>query len=110
MPSTSGLRVRAAPGRGFVVVRQLGVVAGFEVSAYKLMPATRYTVYLGTQQVGALRTDDKGNANVTMIGPVRQFASAGSADRATPSSKPEQLLIMEGDAAPSAAAAVLVSE
>jgi YVTN family beta-propeller protein len=106
------LRSHGGPGRGFVVVRQLGVVAGFEVSAFKLKPATRYSVYQGRQQVGALLTDAKGNANVTMIGPVRQFAPEGAAGSPAPGSlpAPERLLIMEGDAAPAAADAVLSSD
>ena len=70
----------------------------------KLKPGTQYGVYLGGQPVGTLRTDAKGNANGTMIGPVRAFTrpDAAPADRAA-----GQVLIMEGNTAPSAAAAVL---
>jgi YVTN family beta-propeller protein len=109
------LKSNGGPGRGFAVVRQLGVVAGFEVSAFRLKPATQYTAYLGSLQVGAMLTDAKGNVNTTMIGPVRQFAPAGqgTATGATGSTslpKPERLLIMEGNAAPSPSAAVLASD
>ena len=93
-----------AAARGFVVARQLGVVDALEVAVFKLKPGTQYGVYLGGQPVGTLRTDAKGNANGTMIGPVRAFTrpDAAPADRAA-----GQVLIMEGNTAPSAAAAVL---
>jgi YVTN family beta-propeller protein len=95
-----------APGRGFVVARQLGVVDALEVSVFKLKPGTQYGVYLGGQAVGTLRTDAKGNANGTMIGPVRSFANAETGQQ-TPASR--QVLIVEDGATPSADAAVLHS-
>jgi hypothetical protein len=93
-----------AAARGFVVARQLGVVDALEVSVFKLKPGTQYGVYLGTQPVGALRTDAKGNANGTMIGPVRTFTRPDAAPAGQAAGK---VLIMEGTAAPSPAAAVL---
>ncbi len=102
------LKARAGAGadaaRGFVVARQLGVVDALEVSVFKLKPDTQYAVYLGGQQAGALRTDAKGMANGTMIGPVRTFAQAGSA-QARP--QEQRVLVMEGTAAPDAGTAVL---
>jgi hypothetical protein len=95
-----------AAARGFVVARQMGVVDALEVAVFKLKPGTQYGVYLGGQPVGTLRTDAKGNANGTMIGPVRAFTRPEAA--AAPKSS-GQIWIIEGDAAPSAAAAVLAS-
>jgi YVTN family beta-propeller protein len=94
----------ATTARGFVVARQLGVVDALEVNVFKLKPATQYSVVLGGQPVGTLRTDAKGNANGTMIGPVRSFTrpDAAPADQAA-----GKILIMEGNTAPSPAAAVL---
>jgi YVTN family beta-propeller protein len=94
-----------ADGRGFVVVRNLGVIDALEVSLFKLKPDTVYSVYLSSQAapVASYRTDAKGAANGTMIGPVRQAArtdAAGAADR---------ILIMEGAQPPNAATAVLAS-
>ena len=94
-----------AAARGFVVARQLGVVDALEVSVFKLRPGTQYGVYLGGQPVGTVRTDAKGNANGTMIGPVRGFTRPDAAAAPRPSA--QQIWIIEGNAAPSAAAAVL---
>ena len=94
----------ATTARGFVVARQLGVVDALEVNVFKLKPATQYGVVLGGQPVGTLRTDAKGNANGTMIGPVRSFTRPDAAPAGQAAGK---ILIMEGDAAPSPATAVL---
>lgn len=94
-----------AAARGFVVARQLGVVDALEVNVFKLKPATQYSVVLGGQPVGTVRTDAKGNANGTMIGPVRGFTRPDAAAAPRPSA--QQIWIIEGNAAPSAAAAVL---
>lgn len=98
------LKAREGQARGFIVARQLGVVDALEVSLFKLKPDTEYSVYLDKQQAGSLRTDAKGMANATMIGPVRAFAQAGAA-QSMPDSR--QVLVMEGTAAPDAEAAVL---
>jgi YVTN family beta-propeller protein len=98
------LKARDGQGRGFIVARQLGVVDAFEVSVFKLKPDTEYRIYLDKQQAGSLKTDAKGMANATMIGPVRSFAQAGEAQK-----MPEQrhVLVMEGAADPDAKVAVL---
>jgi YVTN family beta-propeller protein len=90
--------------KGLVVARPLGVVDAIEVAVFKLKPANAYTVYLGGQQIGALRTDGKGNADVTMIGPVRSFAKQ---DAAQPAPGALHLAVVEGSAPPSAGATVL---
>jgi YVTN family beta-propeller protein len=92
--------------RGFVVTRQLGVVDALEVSIFKLRPGTQYSVYLGGQAVGALRTDAKGNANATMIGPVRAFARP---EAGQPAADARQISIVEDDAPPSPGNTVLHS-
>jgi YVTN family beta-propeller protein len=73
-------------GKGFVVVRNLGVVDAMEVFLYKLKPNTDYNVTVSSQAapVGSFRTNEAGMANGTMIGPVRAPAAgdaAASADR-----------------------------
>ncbi|WP_051972219.1 hypothetical protein [Massilia sp. 9096] len=90
--------------KGFAVARPLGVVDAIEVAVFKLKPANAYTVWLGSQQIGALRTDAKGNADVTMIGPVRNFGMAAGAQ---PAPGAAHLSIVEGTAQPSAGASVL---
>ena len=63
-------------GKGFVVSRNLGVVDALEVSLYRLKPETVYTVYMSGQDaaLASFKTDAKGMANGTMIGPVREAA------------------------------------
>lgn len=60
-------------GRGFVVVRALGVVESIEAFLYKLKPDTRYDIYAGADgaPLGSFRTNAMGMANGTMIGPGR---------------------------------------
>jgi hypothetical protein len=100
------LKAPSGPGRGLLVARQLGVVDALEVTVFKLKPATQYSVYLGGQLAGSLRTDAKGMAAGTMIGPVRTFAQAGAAAAAPDT---QRILVMEGAAAPDPAAAVLAN-
>jgi YVTN family beta-propeller protein len=95
-------------GRGFVVSRNLGLVDLFEVNVYGLKPNTVYRVYAGPrgQAVAALRTNGNGMAATSAVGPIRDIAGPaadGSADRM-------ELLVMEGDAAPSPQAAILRNE
>jgi YVTN family beta-propeller protein len=97
-PSAAG-----SEAKGFVVARPLGVVDAIEVAVFKLKPANAYTVYLGGQQIGALRTDAKGNADVTMIGPVRNFGMAG----AQPAPGTVHLTVVENSAQPGANTTVL---
>jgi YVTN family beta-propeller protein len=100
------LKAPSGAGRGLVVARQLGVVDALEVTVFKLKPGTEYSVYLGGQLAGSLRTDAKGMAAGTMIGPVRTFAQAGEAATAPAT---QRVLVMEGAAAPDPAAAVLAN-
>jgi YVTN family beta-propeller protein len=60
-------------GKGFVVVRSLGVVESIEAFLYKLKPDTQYDIYAGSgaAPVGSFRTNAMGMANGTMIGPGR---------------------------------------
>ncbi|QBE66368.1 YVTN family beta-propeller repeat protein [Pseudoduganella lutea] len=99
------LRAPKGQARGLVVARQLGVVDALEVSVFKLKPDTQYSVYLGTEQAGALRTDAKGMANGTMIGPLRNLALVEAAKTAPAA----RILVMEGSKGPDEATAVLMN-
>jgi len=100
------LQAVTGSGRGFVVSRPLGVVDAFEVSLFKLKPDTAYSVYLSSQAapVASYRTDAKGAANGTMIGP----AKAWGADSGKPATA-DRLIVMEGNAPADISKAVLVS-
>ena len=67
------LKPVGAQGKGFVVLRSLGVVESIEAFLYKLKPDTVYDVYEGGQAapVGSFRTNAMGMANGTMIGPAQ---------------------------------------
>lgn len=67
------LKAPAGEGKGFVVVRPMGVVEGIEAFLYKLKPDTRYDIYAGAEKsaIGSFRTNAMGMANGTMIGPGR---------------------------------------
>lgn len=69
------------PGRGLVVVRNLGLADALEVSLFKLTPDAIYDVYARGQDdaLASFRTNDKGMANGTVIGPLRQVAATGDA-------------------------------
>nr|WP_315256421.1 cytochrome D1 domain-containing protein [uncultured Duganella sp.] len=58
-------------GKGFVVLRSLGVVESIEAFLYQLKPETQYDIYAGNQTtpVGSFRTNAMGMANGTMICP-----------------------------------------
>lgn len=100
------LKANGGEGRGFAVARSLGVVDALEVSLFKLKPDTVYSVYLRgqAQAVGAFRTDAKGAANGTMIGPVRAPATA---DAPVPPGA-GGIVVMEGTVPADAKTAVLV--
>lgn len=105
-PVNVSLRPVKGDGRGFIVVRNLGVLDSLEVSLFKLKPGTRYSIFLNDEKTPAasLMTDAKGAANGTVIGPVKSYTvSAQQASR-----QAQRIVIMEGTAAPSAQAAVLV--
>ncbi|WP_207460469.1 YncE family protein [Azospirillum sp. SYSU D00513] len=90
---------------GFLVSRGLGLVDAVEVNLFRLKPETVYRVYLEGQGAPllALRTNDKGMASATAIGPVRA-ASGGNAEPA-----PSQVVVLEGETAPSDGTPVLAS-
>jgi YVTN family beta-propeller protein len=75
------LKAVGGEAKGFVVVRNLGVVDTMEAFLYKLKPETAYNIYVSSQAapVGSFRTDAKGMANGTMIGPVRAAAASDAA-------------------------------
>ena len=106
-PINVPLKSTGGEGRGFVVVRNLGLVDALEVSLFKLKPATIYRVYIKGQKapVAAFKSNPMGMANGTAIGPLREVVASLSDKPA----KASQLIVMEGDAAPDTAKAVLVS-
>jgi YVTN family beta-propeller protein len=68
------LKPTGKQGTGFMVVRHLGLVDAIESFLFKLKPMTVYDVYVTGQAtpIGAFKTNDKGMANGTAIGPVRE--------------------------------------
>lgn len=101
----------AGDAKGFVVVRSLGLVDAMEVSLFKLKPDTAYNVYLSSQAapVGSFRTDAKGMANGTMIGPVRTAAKSDASGASNAAGAASRIIVMEGAQPQDAASAVLVS-
>jgi len=106
-PINIPLKAVGNEGRGFVVARNLGLVDALEVFLFKLKPETVYNVYVAGQRtpVASFRTNAAGAANGTAIGPMREAVSALSAK--TPAAA--TLLVVEGNAPPVLASAVLVS-
>jgi YVTN family beta-propeller protein len=106
-PINIPLRALGQEGRGFVVARNLGLVDSLEVFLFKLKPQTVYNVYVVGQRtpVASFKTNEAGAANGTAIGPLREVVSALSTR--TPAAA--TILVVEGDAAPDPAKAVLVS-
>ncbi len=106
-PINIALKANGGAGKGFVVVRNAGVVDALEVSLFKLKPQTVYSVYVSGQKapVASFKTNPMGAANGTVIGPLRE-AVVTLGDKATNASR---ILIMEGDAAADAQKAVLSS-
>jgi YVTN family beta-propeller protein len=78
------LKAVAGDSKGFVVVRNLGVIDSMEAFLYKLKPDMVYNIYVTSQAapVGSFRTDAKGMANGTMIGPVRAQAASDAGVKA----------------------------
>ena len=91
-------------GTGFIVVRRLGLVDAIESFLFKLKPLTVYNVYVSGQAapVGAFKTNDKGMANGTAIGPLRTVSDKAAA-AAT-------VFVTEAGAGDTLAAAVLRSK
>ncbi|MFZ6741689.1 cytochrome D1 domain-containing protein [Undibacterium sp. JH2W] len=104
----SNIRLQPAKGdaRGFVVLRNLGVVDALEVSLFKLKPGTTYSVYVNGQASvsGIFRTDAKGAVNGTMIGPVRELVTPDGKSAGTIN----HIVVMEGCTPVDKANAVLV--
>lgn len=104
-PINIALKAGAGTGKGFVVVRNLGVVDALEVSLFKLKPQTQYSVYVSGQAtaVASFKTNAMGATNGTVIGPLREVTATLSDKAASPS----RVLVMEGDAAADPQKAVL---
>lgn len=106
-PVNIPLEAVKADGRGFVVLRNLGVLDALEVNLFTLKPETVYSVYLGGAKtmVASFETDQNGKANGTMIGPMRKSVKPG-----THADAPEnRIIVMEGDTPVDARTAALVS-
>ena len=71
------LKPVAGMGKGFVVVRSMGVVDALEAFLYKLKADTQYDIYSDASKtpVGSFRTNAMGMANGTMIGPEHVIGS-----------------------------------
>jgi YVTN family beta-propeller protein len=95
-PVNIALKPAGGEAKGFVVVRSLGVTDALEVSLFKLKPDTVYSVYASGQAtpVASLKTNPKGMANGTAIGPMREVLSTLSGKQPGAS----RILVMEGDA------------
>lgn len=99
MPESANISLEPKSGdaKGFVVVRNLGLIDAFEVSVYKLKPDMIYKVYIKGRKgpVAVLKTNAKGMANVTAIGPLRETVS-GLGDK---SPEPGRIFVLEGEEA-----------
>ncbi|HET9651657.1 MAG TPA: hypothetical protein VFP36_05680 [Usitatibacter sp.] len=86
-PVNVALKPAQGDAYGFVVARNLGLVDSLEVSLFKLKPDTTYDVYVGEQRtpVASFKTNPKGMANGTAIGPMREAVSRLAATPVTPS-------------------------
>lgn len=106
-PINITLKPVSGDGRGFVVVRNLGIVDALEVSLFKLKPLTLYNVYVSGQvtPVASFKTNPTGAANGTAIGPLRRVVSTLSGQAPTSA----RVVVMEGDIPVDPSNAVLVS-
>jgi YVTN family beta-propeller protein len=106
-PVNIALKPASGEAWGFVVARNLGVTDALEVSLFKLKPDTVYSVYASGQvtPVASLKTNPKGMANGTAIGPMREVLSSLSGKQPSAS----RILVMEGDAPADPKKAVLAS-
>lgn len=106
-PINIALKPVSGDGKGFVVARNLGVIDALEVSLFKMKPDTVYSVYVTGQNtaVASFKTNPKGMANGTAIGPLREVSNTLS-DKNAPASK---IVVMEGNAPADSSKAVLVS-
>ena len=106
-PVNIALKPAGGAASGFVVSRNLGLTDALEVSLYKLKPDTVYSVYASGQAtpVASFRTNPKGMANGTAIGPMREVANSMSGKQAAAS----RIVVIEGTAPADAGKAVLTS-
>ena len=106
-PLNIALKAGSGDATGSVVARNLGVTDALEVTLHKLKPETVYKVYASGQStpVASFRTNPKGMANGTAIGPMREVVGSLSAKQGTAS----RILVMEGDAPADPGKAVLMS-
>jgi len=97
---------RGSNAYGFVVARNLGLVDALEVSLFMLKPETAYDVYVdpGRRPVATFKTNPKGMANGTAIGPMREVVARLSAAPITPST----IYVVEHGTQADAKSAVLV--
>jgi YVTN family beta-propeller protein len=103
-PLDIALKPVSGEGKGAVVVRNLGLTDSLDVSLARLKPKTVYSVYASGQRtpVAVFETNPMGGANGTAIGPMRELTRTGEAAAS-------QIGVMEGNAPPDPAQAVLVS-
>ena len=106
-PINIALKPASGEAKGFIVSRNLGLVDTLEVSLFKLKAQTVYSVYVSGQQtpVARFKTDLKGTASGTAIGPLRKVSNMLSEKKASPS----KIIVFEGDGPGIASNAVLVS-
>ena len=106
-PINIALKPTGSKGKGFIVVRNIGLVDTLEISLYDLKPDTPYQVYVEGEKmpVAAFKTNPKGMLNGTAIGPLREVVTMGS-DKVP---QPRRIFVMEGNEAPNLNKAVLVS-
>ena len=83
-----------ATGAGQVVSRNLGLIDILEISASKLKPDTAYAVFAEGQDepLAAFRTNGKGAAMASAVGPVRSVGKAAAGE-----AKPVRLKVVEGE-------------
>ena len=99
------LKASQGEGRGFIVSRNLGLTDILEINVFKLKPETVYRAFIDdrSEPVAIFKTNANGMAAVSVVGPTRAVrpgpALVGGASK---------VLIVEGDAVPSTATAVLV--
>ena len=94
--------------RGLVVVRNLGLIDSLEVFLFKLKPDSVYSIYAQDQAVplASFRTNAKGMANGSTLGPMREIVSGLSKQAVMP----VRLFVAEQAAAPDSSSAVLTSK
>lgn len=109
VPQTINISLKPPSGNaeGFIVVRNLGLFDLFEVSVYRLKPDTVYSVYFSNMKnpVVIMKTNAKGMANVSVIGPMREFASALEKRDI----QEEKIIVIKSDDVPDVSMAVLIS-